>query len=171
MGSKQFTLIHDTLLEQYNKAEILELGKKDESFNGGKSSFKVLSKKEMEERKNPFSKNYSNRKSSLPKNLGRSQSTMNMKNKFEKEIFANSGFHSMKYRSIFTLDDKGVYQAIQDLNMILPFKIGKKVGDSLSGHVPLPRDGQSMNVFNNQLIIFGGDRNKYPFNDLFFFKV
>ena len=24
---------------------------------------------------------------------------------------------------------------------------------------------------NNQLIIFGGDRNKYPFNDLFFFKV
>ena len=92
-------------------------------------------------------------------------------NKFEKEIFANSGFHSMKYSSIFTLDDKGVYQTIQDLNMILPFKIGKKVGDSLSGHVPLPRDGQSMNVFNNQLIIFGGDRNKYPFNDLFFFKV
>ena len=77
----------------------------------------------MEERKNPFSKNYSNRKSSLPKNLGRTQSTMNMKNKFEKEIFANSGFHSMKYSSIFTLDDKGVYQAIQDLNMILPFKI------------------------------------------------
>ena len=96
---------------------------------------------------------------------------MNMKIKFEKEIFANSGFHSMKYSSIFTLDDKGVYQTIQDLNMILPFKIGKKVGDSLSGHVPLPRDGQSMNVFNNQLIIFGGDRNKYPFNDLFFFKV
>ncbi len=90
---------------------------------------------------------------------------------FEKEIFANSGFHSMKYSSIFTLDDKGVYQAIQDLNMILPFKSGKKVGDSLSGHVPLPRDGQSMNVFNNQLIIFGGERNKYPFNDLFFFKV
>ena len=52
MGSKQFTLIHDTLLEQYNKAEILELGKKDESFNGGKSTFKVLSKKEMEERSN-----------------------------------------------------------------------------------------------------------------------
>ena len=40
MGSKQFTLIHDTLLEQYNKAEIIELGKKDESFNGGKSIIK-----------------------------------------------------------------------------------------------------------------------------------
>ena len=30
---------------------------------------------------------------------------------------------------------------------------------------------EAMSKNNNKLIIFGGDRNKYPFNDLFFFKV
>lgn len=169
-NNKKFTIIHDTLLEQYTKNEILLLTKKEDSNSGRKKNFKLLTKKEMEERKNPFSKNYSGRKGSLPKySLTKSQSTVNLKNKYEKEIFANAGFHSMKHSSIFTLDDKGVFQAINDLNAILPFKIGKQSGDSLNGHVPLPRDGQTMNIFDNQIIIFGGDRNKYPFNDLFMF--
>jgi hypothetical protein len=40
-----------------------------------------------------------------------------------------------------------------------------------SGIVPAPRDGHSMNIFNNLLLIFGGDRNKFPYNDLFTFNL
>jgi hypothetical protein len=38
------------------------------------------------------------------------------------------------------------------------------------GSVPEPRDGQSCVLFEgNKLVVFGGDRNKFPFNDLFIF--
>jgi hypothetical protein len=39
------------------------------------------------------------------------------------------------------------------------------------GVVPAPRDGHSANLYKNSMVIFGGDRNKYPFNDLFFFHL
>ena len=59
----------------------------------------------------------------------------------------------MKYSDIYCLDDKGVKQAINHLNQILPFKLGQK-GDQ----VPLPRDGHSMNLYDgNKLVVFGGD--------------
>lgn len=37
--------------------------------------------------------------------------------------------------------------------------------------VPIPRDGHSCCQFENYLIIFGGDRNKFPLNDLFRFNL
>jgi len=40
-----------------------------------------------------------------------------------------------------------------------------------SGIVPAPRDGHTMNVYNNMIIIFGGDRNKFPYNDLFTYNL
>ena len=39
------------------------------------------------------------------------------------------------------------------------------------GLVPTQRDGQSMNIYNNKLIVFGGDRNKYSYNDLFLYSL
>ena len=42
----------------------------------------------------------------------------------------------------------------------------------IEGCIPEPRDGQSCNLYQkNKLIIFGGDRNKFPFNDLFIFEI
>ena len=37
------------------------------------------------------------------------------------------------------------------------------------GEVPLPRDGHTAFMYQNKMFIFGGDRNKYPFNDVYFF--
>ena len=37
------------------------------------------------------------------------------------------------------------------------------------GILPQPRDGQTVNTINGSMIVFGGDRNKFPFNDLFFY--
>jgi hypothetical protein len=39
------------------------------------------------------------------------------------------------------------------------------------GHVPQPRDGHSVNLFEDKMLIFGGDRNKFPFNDLYTFNL
>ncbi len=37
--------------------------------------------------------------------------------------------------------------------------------------LPYPRDGHSAHLFENNMIIFGGDRNRFPYNDLFVFKL
>ena len=72
----------------------------------------------------------------------------------------------MKHSSIFNLDNKDVNNAILALDMLLPYKVGNE-----GIRIPLPRDGQSLDLYDNKLIIFGGDRNKYPFNDLYFFNL
>lgn len=40
---------------------------------------------------------------------------------------------------------------------------------SIIGRIPLPRDGHTANVYRDFLVVFGGDRNKFPFNDLYTF--
>ncbi len=165
---KKFILIHDTLLEQYSKIEIDEINKGNLNISESKKKFHLITKKELEDRKNPFSRIYQERRSSAPKRrILNIPNNKNKKYKYEAEIFANTGFHQMKHSDIYCLDDKGVKQAINHLNEILPFKLGQK-GDQ----VPLPRDGQSMDLYEgNKLVIFGGDRNKYPFNDLFIYTI
>ena len=40
-----------------------------------------------------------------------------------------------------------------------------------TGIVPIPRDGHTAVLYQNYMIVFGGDRNKFPFNDLFVFNI
>ncbi len=40
---------------------------------------------------------------------------------------------------------------------------------SIVGKVPLPRDGHTALVYRKFLVVFGGDRNRFPFNDLYTF--
>ena len=37
------------------------------------------------------------------------------------------------------------------------------------GEIPLPRDGHTAFMYKDRMFIFGGDRNKYPFNDVYFY--
>jgi hypothetical protein len=41
----------------------------------------------------------------------------------------------------------------------------------VNGKVPHPRDGHSALVFNNCMLVFGGDRYQMPFNDLYSYSV
>lgn len=41
----------------------------------------------------------------------------------------------------------------------------------LFGSVPMPRDGHSSLLYYDTMIIFGGDRNKFPLNDLFIYHL
>jgi hypothetical protein len=37
--------------------------------------------------------------------------------------------------------------------------------------LPNPRDGHTATLFGDRMIVFGGDRNKFPYNDLFIFNI
>ena len=131
------------------------------------SDFHFISKKELDDKVNPFSKLYTENRNMNRKFLFKSQSTKDInKNDYENEIFVNPGYYQMKHSSIFNLDSKDVNSAIFTLDNLLPYKVGDK-GPKL----PLPRDGASIEFYDNKLFIFGGDRNKYPFNDLYFFDL
>lgn len=41
----------------------------------------------------------------------------------------------------------------------------------IRGKVPHSRDGHSADVFEDHMIVFGGDRHKMPFNDLYFYSI
>lgn len=40
---------------------------------------------------------------------------------------------------------------------------------SIMGNIPTPRDGHTGIIYRNFLVVFGGDRNKFPLNDLYTF--
>ena len=167
INSNAFTLLHDTFLEQFTDEEIEEF-KKEENMKKHKndSDFHFISKKELDDKINPFSKLYTDKKYKNKK-LFKSKSTMELNiNDYENEIFVNPGYYQMKHSSIYNLDNKDINTAILSLDMLLPYKVGDK-----GIRIPLPRDGQSLNIYNNKLILFGGDRNKYPFNDLYYFNL
>ena len=168
INSNKFTLLHDTTLEQFTDEEIEEFKKEENEKKKKKGSdFHFISKKEIDDKVNPFSKLYTENKSLNKKFLFKSKSTKEINvNDYENEIFVNPGYYQMKHSSIFNLDNKDVHSSIFALDMLLPYKVGDK-----GIKIPLPRDGQSLNFYNNKLIVFGGDRNKYPFNDLYFFNL
>ena len=168
VNENTFTLLHDTMLEQFTNEEIEEFKReenKKKKKKGDECHF--ITRKELDDKVNPYSKFYLDKKNINRKFLFKSQSTKELnKNEYENEIFVNPGYYQMKHSSIFNLDNKDVNIALFTLDMLLPYKIGNK-GIKL----PLPRDGASLDFYEKKLIVFGGDRNKYPFNDLFFFKL
>ena len=174
IGSNKITLLHDTMLEQFTDEEIEEFKREENKKKKKKGSdFHFISKKEMDDKVNPFSKLYTENKGANRKFLFKSKSTKEINvNDYEKEIFVNPGYYQMKHSSIFNLDNKDVNNAILALDMLLPYKVGEQ-----GIRIPLPRDGQSLEFFENKtsnenlLVLFGGDRNKYPFNDLYIFNL
>ena len=164
IDSNEFRLIHDTILEQFSKEEIAEFVKEKNAKKKNKENdFHFISKKEMDDKLNPYSKLYLDNRILNKRIFNKSQSTKDFnKNEYENEIFVNPGYYQIKHSSIFNLDNKDINVAIAELDMILPYKTGEK-----GIQMPLPRDGASIELFNNELIVFGGDRNKYPFNDLY----
>jgi hypothetical protein len=168
ISGNKFILLHDTTLEQFTDEEIEEFKREENNKKKKKGNdFHFITRKEQDDKINPYSKLYSQNKPYNKKLLFKSQSTKDFnKNEFENEIFVNPGYYQMKHSSIFNLDNKDINAAITILDMFLPYKTGDK-----GIKIPLPRDGQSLDFYNNQLLVFGGDRNKYPFNDFYIFNI
>ena len=71
-----------------------------------------------------------------------------------------------------------IYKMEQIDNAILKSKVSVLLVKSnthkevnILSSVPIPRDGHSCCVWDNKLIVFGGDRNKFPLNDLYTFTM
>lgn len=79
----------------------------------------------------------------------------------------------MKNSMIYKLEGTGASVLKSKVSIYLSDKnsINSQIEKIRSGIVPAPRDGHSMNIYNNMIIIFGGDRNKFPYNDLFTFSM
>ncbi len=79
----------------------------------------------------------------------------------------------MKNSMIYKLEGTGANALKSKVSMYISEKnslsmVSEKIRSAI---VPAPRDGHTMNLFNNMIIIFGGDRNKFPYNDLFTYNL
>jgi hypothetical protein len=89
-----------------------------------------------------------------------------LEGKYSAQILCRPNVVKMRKTLIFTSDPEKIKEGLNTLSKDEKEKINANI-ESIKGEVPEPRDGQSVCVEGTKLYIFGGDRFKFPFNDLF----
>ena len=90
-------------------------------------------------------------------------------NKYSSQVLARPNVTTMKKALVYTSVGDKLEDALEQLKNNEKAMINKE-SVFIYGSVPEPRDGQSCLVYQgDKLVVFGGDRNKFPFNDLFIF--
>ena len=103
-----------------------------------------------------------------------------MPNKTTSDFYNNNknGVHQNNYEDLVMKDHKAkimknslIYR-IEPEDQIFIKKLNQaneniKLDKIRYGIVPVPRDGHSCFLLDNKMYVFGGDRNKFPFNDMF----
>src|SRR4051812_34118792 len=86
---------------------------------------------------------------------------------FETELLKSPNSKKMKNSIIYKMESKNENQTlIKKLTLMLSKSINYDDNTRVkNGVLPIPRDGHTANVFEDKMIVFGGDRNKFPFND------
>lgn len=180
-GDAEYTLIHDTLIEQFSPEELKEVLMHE---HHDKKPFHWLTRGEVEKRTNPILGNPNTFKLDQKKKKADSKEA-NQKQKEEEEeedpfaeLRGKYYDQMMQRNGIVKIVKSLCYRAKTDeikekikksfRNEIL----NEEVPDDIVGDVPEPRDGQTVLPFHgNFLLMFGGDRNKFPFNDIYSFDV
>ena len=87
------------------------------------------------------------------------------KNPYEDIIMGDNKARNIKNSLIYKIgqEDINYINSLAENNKNLRFERFKY------GEVPLPRDGHTAFMYKDRMFIFGGDRNKYPFNDVYFY--
>ena len=160
LASNKFTLIHDTLLEKGNFPERFERKKVKETvkYHDPYQTFYKLKKVEIPHRE----------KKKEVKDPALTQTGFHQagnKNKYEDVINGDNKSKIIKKSLIYRIDveEQNYVKKLAQANRNVKFEKIKE------GIVPLPRDGHSSFFYNDKFYVFGGDRNKYPFNDFFIF--
>ena len=171
----KYELVHDTLIEKYTTEEIKTIYISSEKK---KKKFHWLTKREVDERTNPLP--FALKKSKTIKKLKRknegnrgklNNSFTEYKTKYSDQVLNRINVRTMKHGLIYNSIYDKLIKANETLKQNEKAMIDKD-NNFIIGNVPEPRDGQSCNLFqNNKLVFFGGDRNKFPFNDLYFFDI
>ena len=188
-----YECVHEILLEQFTKEELQKISSENKK---DVQKFRWLTRSDIEKRTNPsFNDNKKDdekdKKKKNKKNAKASQSpTKNQKNaktqknkktdktdnkigqnkdiegKYSDQVLCRPNVVKMRKTLIFTSDPDKIKEGLNTLSKDEKEKITQNM-TSIKGELPEPRDGQSVCVNGTDLYVFGGDRFKFPFNDLF----
>ena len=86
--------------------------------------------------------------------------------KYADQVLCRPNVVKMRKTLIFTSDPEKIKQGLNTLSQDEKEKLNQNVA-CIKGELPEPRDGQTVCVDGTNMYIFGGDRFKFPFNDLF----
>lgn len=169
-----FLLVHDTLIEQYSKKELESQIPAQEAENENQKTFRILSRRDVENRENPLlnSKKFPKNQKKCNDTLRKSQMIYEFKQNIENEIVKSPKVSKMSKSTIYNLDTDMVLLQNRLHTLTSSNKlINQKETVSVEGLLPMPRDGHSALIFSDLIVVFGGDRNKFPFNDLHLFNL
>ena len=172
--------VHETLLEQFTKEELNRISAENKD---DKQGFRWLTRGEVERRTNPSfndnikendkkkKKNKKKDKSKKKENNDKKNDNKNEQNKdiegkYADQVLCRPNVVKMRKTLIFTSDPEKIKEGLKTLSKDEKEKLNPNIV-RIKGELPEPRDGQSVCVEGTDLYIFGGDRFKFPFNDLF----
>ena len=193
----EYECVHEVLLEQFTKEELSKISaenKKDEkkfrwltrsdiekrtnpSFNSYKSEAEIEKEKERKKKKNKENeknqnqqiktvKNDKNKKTKKTEKKNDKSSNKDIEGKYADQVLCRPNVLKMRKTLIFTSNPDKIKEGLNTLAKDEKGKMNENI-QTIKGEIPEPRDGQSVCVEGNCMYIFGGDRFKYPFNDLF----
>ena len=152
------------------------------SFNDNKTEEEKKKEKEMREKKkkkkdekkggtttnatNRKKNNEKNNKKKNDKNENKNTQNKELEGKYSNQVLCRPNVVKMRKTLIFTSDPEKIKQGLNTLSQDEKEKLNPNI-ESLKGELPEPRDGQTVCVDGTNIYVFGGDRFKFPFNDLF----
>ena len=89
-----------------------------------------------------------------------------LEGKYTDQVLCRPNVVKMRKTLIFTSNPDKIKEGLNILSKDEKEKINEQIA-RIKGEIPEPRDGQTACVEGNHIYIFGGDRFKFPFNDLF----
>ncbi|MCQ2820787.1 MAG: hypothetical protein MJ252_26305 [archaeon] len=175
VAAQKFVLIHDTLIEAFTEEELEKCKKEMMGDKKVKKGFRLLTRAEVEKRNNPSPFDAKTLKDSKSKeeNKTKKEEEKNQKKdkkKDEKTGDLGSNAKNMKCSKIYIANTADNAKTLKNLDAEEKTHLSKDVV-KIIGNIPEPRDGMTMDIYNGKAVIFGGDRNKFPFNDIFFFDL
>ena len=195
-----YECIHETLLEQFTKEELQKISSENkrnvqkfrwltrsdiekrtnpsfnDNLNNEKKNKNLKDKNKKNDKNNSDKTNKKNDKTKKTKTTKKSDKTDNksgqnkdIEGKYSDQVLCRPNVLKMRKTLIFTSDPEKIKKGLNTLSQDEKEKINSEI-QQIKGELPEPRDGQSVCVEGTNIYIFGGDRFKFPFNDLFVFN-
>ena len=184
-------------MEQFTKEELNRISAENKNDAKGfrwlsrgevekRTGFRWLSRGEVEKRTNPsFNDNKKNKKNNKKndknnkksdgkkgkgkkkeKNETKNTQNKDIENKYADQVLCRPNVVKLRKTLIYTSDPEKIKEGLDTLTKDDKDELNENI-IRIKGELPEPRDGQSVCVLDNDIYVFGGDRFKFPFNDLF----
>jgi len=152
------------------------------SFNSFKSEAELDKEKERKKKKKEMQKNKNNQQgmntlkmtkvdknkknTKKPEKKSDKNNNKDGEGKYSEQVLCRPNVIKMRKTLIFTSNPDKIKEGLNILSKDEKEKLNENI-ERIKGEIPEPRDGQTACVDGNNIYIFGGDRFKFPFNDLF----